>query len=236
MESIFRFKKFSVRNEASALKIGTDAVVLGTTMTLKPDDKRLLDIGTGTGVIALIAAQRLSEAGADFKIEGIDIDAPSAAEAELNFHDSPWSGSLTAMCRALQDYASEEPFDCIFSNPPYFENSLKNPDAGKMLARHTDALSFQDICKFASGHLGKNGRLSIILPFDSAASFRRIAASFGLSVFRTVSVKTTPAKPPKRIILEFTKVRSHIVEETLTLQNGNERSLEFRTITENFYL
>ena len=240
MEGVFRFKQFEVRNEASALKVGTDAVVLGASMTLKPSDARLLDIGTGTGVIALMAAQRLSELAGEspagqFMIEAIDIDGPSADEAAGNFAASVWSAHLKAVHSALSDYAAGE-YDLIFSNPPYYDNSLTNPDARETAARHTGALSYRDICAFAARSLAPEGRLSLILPYDALTSLRRTAASFGLYPFRLIAVRTTPAKAPRRLVAEFSRTRADVQEETLTLQEGQSRTEEYAALTRAFYL
>ena len=150
----FRFKQFTVRQDASALKVGTDAVLLGAAMTLLPSDRTLLDVGTGTGVIALMAAQRLAVPAFDggpppitsprglfnatplrpVSIVAIDIDGPSAAEAAANFAASPWSGMLSARHCSLQDFAPDAPLDVIFSNPPFYDESLRNPDAREAAA------------------------------------------------------------------------------------------------------
>ena len=146
---VFQFKQFNVVNERSAMKVNTDGVLLGAVMTLNEGDRRLLDIGTGTGTIALMAAQRMAgipgQAGNDrFIIDAIDIDEPSATEAAMNFEQSPWAESLRAHNMSLDQFAAScsETYDLIFSNPPYFENSLTAPNERKSTARHTsDGLS-----------------------------------------------------------------------------------------------
>lgn len=234
MEGVFRFKQFDVRNEASALKVGTDAVVLGASMTLSPEDGRLLDIGTGTGVIALMAAQRLSEAGADFIIDAIDIDGPSAEEAALNFAASPWRTRLKSTHVALKDFDGS--YDVIFSNPPFYDNSLTNPDARESTARHTESLSYREICAFAAKALSQQGRLSMILPYEARTALVRTAAGFGLYPFRIISVRTTPNKAPRRLVAEFSRTKGDCNEESLTLQEGSSRSAEYASLTSGFYL
>ena len=152
--SIFRFKHFSVENTESAMKVNTDGVLLGALMTVRPEDRMCLDIGTGTGTVALMAAQRMSFIGAcsdgACSITGIDIDGASAREAGLNFAASPWPGMLRSLHLSLSDFAgSAEPhgFDHIFSNPPYYDLSLSAPDARRNVARHTDSLSYREIMK-----------------------------------------------------------------------------------------
>lgn len=232
MAGSFRFKQFEVRNEDSALKVGTDAVLLGAAMTVSPDDRRALDIGTGTGVIALMLAQRCPGC----RITAIDIDGPSAAEAELNFNASPWAERLTARHCPLSGFVPEGEFDLIFSNPPYYDDSLRNPDAREADARHTGSLSFSEICEFAREHLADDGRLSLVLPAQSENALRRTAASFGLTLFRILRIRTTASKPFARIVAEFARGRRTPVEEELTLQNGASRTPEYAALTSEFYL
>lgn len=240
MDSSFEFRRFSVRNVDSALKVGTDAVVLGAAMTLMESDRVLLDIGTGTGVIALMAAQRLSGiAAGPFMIQAIDIDPPSAAEAAFNFASSPWSEKLKSECCPLSAFKPEGKMDLIFSNPPYFDDSLVNPEPRETAARHTGSLSYREICAFAEANLAPQGRLSLILPSESENALRRTAASFSLRMFRLVRIRTTAAKQPRRIVAEFRLSSSPLVppaEEDLVLQQGNQRTLQFSALTADFYL
>lgn len=228
----FRFKQFTVRQDASALKVGTDAVLLGAAMTVKPSDRYMLDIGTGTGVIALMAAQRCPAA----MVEAIDIDGPSASEAAFNFAASPWPDRLRALCTPLRDYEPSEDFDLIFSNPPFYDNSLTNPDERETAARHTGSLAHADICAFAADRLKEDGRLALVLPSDAERRFLRSAASFGLFPFRLMRVRTTAAKAPKRVIIELSRTRGAMEETELTLQDGPGRSAEYSALTAEFYL
>ena len=254
--SEFRFRQFSVKNEASAMKVGTDAVLLGAAMTLLPSDRSLLDVGTGTGVIALMAAQRLkampvaalpvatdNTAAPVFQIDAIDIDPASAAEAAENFAASPWSAHLRALCTPLSAYNQEDAhdapagFDLIFSNPPYYDSSLKNPDARESAARHTETLSYRELCAFAEAHLRPEGRLSLILPASCEKDLLRTAASFGLFPFRLLRILTTPAKPVSRLIAEFSRTRTQPATTELTLMDpAGKRSPEYATLTNSFYL
>lgn len=236
MDSSFRFKRFSVSNERSALKVGTDAVLLGAAMTLRQSDRRLLDIGTGTGVIALMVAQRLSGMDVDCHVHAIDIDPPSAQEAADNFAASPWPGCLSAECIALQQFEAGVQYDHIFSNPPYFDSSLRNPDERESNARHTDMLSYRDICAFAAERLSPEGVLSLILPADCEKMLVRTAASFGLFPFRLLDIRTTPRKPVKRLIVEFSRTKTLPEREELVLQDGNSRSEAYAFLTKDFYL
>lgn len=259
---VFRFRQFSVINERSALKLGTDAVLLGAAMTLPASSPgpQCLDIGTGTGVIALMLAQRCPRA----RILGIDIDLPSCEEVAENFARSPWPDRLTALHLSLEQLdtrleaagslAGCPQFDLIFSNPPYYDTSLLNPDSREAEARHSCSLSYRDILRFAARRLSPHGTLSLILPAQSESELLRFAASCGLSLFRIVRIRTTPKKPFRRIIAEFSlspapaqcpfeeqfSLPSGLcqspVQEELTLQDGKRRSRQYEELTREFYL
>ena len=237
---IFRFKQFEVINERSAMKVNTDGVLLGAAMTLAPSDSRLLDIGTGTGTIALMAAQRF--AGAVW-IDAIEIDEPSASEAAANFEHSPWAESLHAHNLSLEEFESalqqsEFRYDLIFSNPPYFEDSLTAPDERKSTARHTsDGLSYRDIFDFAKTHLSDSGRVALVLPADQESAICRYARMSGLHLFRVLRIRTVPRKAPSRIVIEFSRVRQQSVDDTvLTIQNEGQYTQEYLSLTKDFYL
>ena len=307
--NIFRFKKFNVVNERSAMKVNTDGVLLGASMTITGHDRRLLDIGTGTGTIALMAAQRLLEIpgqagndvrstgndvvaagndvmaagndwtpdesaslreqlertlirradcnreqqllpeavseGNDVMIDAIDIDEPSASEAAANFRNSPWAESLTAYNMSLDEFAeelnlkgAETGYDLIFSNPPYFEDSLTAPDERKSAARHTsDGLSYRDIFDFATTRLTENGRVALVLPADQEQAVCRYARMSGLHLSRILRIRTVPRKAPSRMIVEFSRHRVDQPEDTvLTIQNEGQYTHEYLSLTKDFYL
>lgn len=242
---VFQFKQFNVVNERSAMKVNTDGVLLGAVMTLNEGDRRLLDIGTGTGTIALMAAQRMAgipgQAGNDrFIIDAIDIDEPSATEAAMNFEQSPWAESLRAHNMSLDQFAAScsETYDLIFSNPPYFENSLTAPNERKSTARHTsDGLSYRDIFDFASDHLADDGRISLVLPADQEIPLTRYARMTGFHLFRIMRVRTVPRKAPSRIIAEFSRTRCIGPEDfILTIQNEGKYTEEYLSLMRDFYL
>lgn len=248
---VFRFKKFSVVNERSAMKVNTDGVLLGAAMTISPEDRRLLDIGTGTGTIALMAAQRLmgeipGQAGNDrgcagsVRVDAIDIDEPSATEAAINFGQSPWAENLCAYNMSLDQFAAEKcaQYDLIFSNPPYFEDSLTAPDERKSTARHTcDGLSYRDIFEFAKERLSEHGRVAFVLPADQEASLCRYGRMCGLHLFRILRIRTVPRKAPSRIVAEFSRQRCESVQdEILTIQNEGQYTEEYLSLTREFYL
>ena len=243
----FRFKKFEVVNEKSAMKVNTDGVLLGASMTIKPSDRNFLDIGTGTGTIALMAAQRFSELSEQGEqsifpnICAIDIDEASATEAAMNFADSPWSESLVAHHSSLDDFCTSDhvrEYDLIFSNPPYFEESLNAPELRRNNARHTSTgLSYREILDFAALHLSVHGRVAFVLPAETENALCRHARMSGLHPFRIVRVKTVPRKAPSRIIAEFSRGRADaVVEETLIIQDEGKYTEEYLSLMHEFYI
>jgi tRNA1Val (adenine37-N6)-methyltransferase len=247
--STFRFKKFEVVNERSAMKVNTDGVLLGASMTLRSSDRFLLDIGTGTGTIALIATQRLADsvkseapmARQDVRIDAIDIDEASAVEAAANFRNSPWSESLQAFHASLDGYtamARDREYDLIFSNPPYFEDSMNAPEERRNNARHTSTgLSYREILDFAADHLSAGGRVSLVLPAETENALCRHARMNGLHLFRIVRVRTVPRKAPSRIIAEFSRIRIDSPEDVvLTIQNEGKYTEEYLSLMHELYL
>ena len=249
--SVFQFKKFKVVNERSAMKVNTDGVLLGAAMTIKAGDRRLLDIGTGTGTIALMAAQRVEGipgragndamiAGNEVVIDAIDVDEPSAREAGMNFKSSTWPDWLYAHNLSLQDFARQSDciYDLIFSNPPYFEDSLTAPDGRKSTARHTsEGLSYRDIFEFAKDRLSEEGRVSLVLPADQETALTRYARMCGFHLFRIMRVRTVPRKAPSRIVAEFSRSRCADPEDfILTIQNEGKYTQEYLSLTHEFYL
>ena len=249
---VFRFKQFDVVNERSAMKVNTDGVLLGAAMTIMPQDRYMLDVGTGTGTIALMAAQRLmgevpgqagndgAQAVSEVRIDAIDIDEPSASEAAKNFEHSPWASNLRAHNKALEQFAAEMDtrYDLIFSNPPYFEDSLTAPDERKSAARHTcDGLSYRDIFDFAMRRLTDEGRVAFVLPADQEAALCRYGRMCGLHLFRILRVRTVPRKDPTRIIAEFSRQRCEsVLDNILTIQNEGQYTEEYLSLTHDFYL
>ena len=250
----FSFKKFKVQNERSAMKVNTDGVLLGALMTLYPTDRRLLDVGTGTGTIALMAAQRclslpsgednsipaIRTVSDNLQIDAIDIDEPSALEAGMNFQASDWSDHLSAYNMSLDEFAAShnDRYDLIFSNPPYFEESLPAPEGRRSNARHTySGLSYRDLLEFSAERLVETGRFAIVLPADQEASLTRYARMCGMHLFRIVRVRTVPRKAPGRIIAEFLRTRTDAPkEELITIQDEGKYTVEYLSLMHDFYL
>lgn len=231
--SLFRFKEFQISQSESAMKVGTDGVLLGAWVDIEAEDRRLLDIGTGTGVIALMLAQRAPEA----TIWGVDIE--SVEEARCNGERSPWGERLYFEQTPVQEFEAE-PFDLILSNPPFFVESLRCPDHGRTMARHAVALPFEALRDAVARLLKPEGRFALVLPTDEAARFEQIAQGV-LRPIRRTRVRTTPRHPAKRCLLEFVHESSERVAEPdreLMIGTGEHETYteEYRALTRDFYL
>ena len=230
---MFRFKQFTVCDERSAMKIGTDGVLLGAWADIE-DDSRILDVGTGTGLIALMLAQRNASA----EIVGVDISREAIEEARDNFLNSPWATRLSATMGDVCSFLSDTMFDHIVSNPPYFVDSLHSPDALRTMARHTSSLKFEDLVASAQRLLRPGGRLSVILPAECAMQFR--FAAFGrLWLRRQLNVVTKAGATPRRTLMEFCLTAEPMMPSVATLTMRHSDSTytdEYRHLTEDFYI
>lgn len=216
------------------MKVGTDGVLIGAWCRL-PSSGRILDIGTGTGLIAVMAAQRASGC----MVTGIDIDAECVAQARDNAASSPWGGRIGIEQCALQEFFPTHRFDAIVSNPPYFEESLLPPDARRTAARHTRSLTYAELVDGVVRLLDAEGRFSLILP--AAESERFLSAAHGvLFLTRRCDVRTTPGSGVRRVMMEFAvSVPKLLLQiESLSIEDGGPMrySEEYRALTRDFYL
>lgn len=230
----FRFKQFSVAHDRCTHKVGTDAVLLGSWVNTSETDRRILDVGTGSGVIALMLAQRTGE---KTSIDAFDIHADDAQQARENAANSPWPDKITVHRAKAQTFASGSQYDLIVSNPPYFSKSLLPPDSKRSAARHTNDLPFEDLLKTVVRLLVPAGRFGVILPYAEANRFIDLAAVCGLYPFRRTHFRTRQHKPVERVLLEFSAEHITAVTSELTLYNGdNEWSDPYRELTRDFYI
>ena len=227
----FRFKQFEIEQDRCAMKVGTDGVLLGA---WAQGGRRILDIGSGTGLISLMMAQRFPEA----EVVGIDMDVDACGQARENVMASPFRDRVEIVCCRLQDFGAIGVFDAIVSNPPFFVDSLKNPDSKRTMARHTDSLSFRDLFAGVKRLLSDDGIFSAIVPVEVVEQFVAESCILGFYLIRKCGVKTVERKQPKRFMLSFAKHRISPYEEhveTMMDSHGN-RSEWYRKITEEFYL
>ena len=237
----FQFKQFSVEDSGCAMKVGTDGVLLGAWTSVSPlcnGKTRVLDVGTGSGLVALMIAQRLPEA----EITAIDIDPTATKQAQENFCSSPWSSRLRSRCIPVQDYAAEHSadFHLIVCNPPYFKNSLKAPDKVRSLARHQDSLTLMQLAMSVNVLLQNKGLFSVILPSESEIEMVSVCADAGLQLEHRCYVAGNEGKNPKRVLLEFRKT-DHVLsikeDSLLILQTVSQfRSEAYQKLTQDFYL
>lgn len=240
----FRFKQFLVWHDRCAMKVGTDGVLLGAWCPLPSREcVRVLDIGTGSGLIALMMAQRTCAVDSlqlIVNIDAIDIDGGAVEQAAYNFKQSPWAENLHAYQSSLQEWHSETKYDLIMSNPPYFQTSLKNPDSQRATARHTDTLSYCELLAHASRLLTADGTIALILPADAEQEIVTLAHEYALAVTRLTYVHSKPGKPVKRILIAFTPSTAALPAAQITHfyieSDTSPRSEEYQALTREFYL
>jgi tRNA1Val (adenine37-N6)-methyltransferase len=237
----FVFKEFEVNQTNCAMKVGTDAVLLGAWGRL-PEYGHTLDIGTGTGIIAMMAAQRSSTF-----IDAIEIDEEAYTEALDNCKKSKWNERISVHHISFQKFVprASKKYDVILSNPPYFSNCVQAASESRTMARHTCNLSFEELVDGIASLLMKDGSFATILPLKEAQDLTSIAKRYGLYPNRIMRVKTTCTKPEKRILLQFEFNKSIPLEETLVIENEQEAGNSLKTrsyssdyinLTRNFYL
>jgi tRNA1Val (adenine37-N6)-methyltransferase len=224
--TMFRFKQFTIRQDECAMKVGTDGVLLGAWAR---GGASVLDVGTGTGIIALMMAQRYTDA----RILGIDIDEGAVCQAMQNVKASPFASQIRIEQTKVQnmDDALMGCFDAVVSNPPFFIDSLQAPDRQRNMARHAETLTYADLMKAANRLLNDDGELSVIIPFDYRRRMDDEAIFQGLFPSRVCAVKTTPTKPVRRYLLAYRKQPSPCEQTELVI--GSE---QYQLLTQAFYL
>ena len=229
--SWFRFKQFNVEQERCPMKVGTDGVLLGAWFPIS-QGSNVLDIGTGTGLVALMAAQR----GAAH-VTAVDIDPDAAWQAGRNAAASVWADRVEVVCRDIAEFDTTVRFDRIVCNPPFFRDSLRSPDAGRNRARHNDMLSFETLTMRAASLLADDGLFCLVLPYDAVEVFIRCAAAAGLDLCRRTDVLTAPGKTPKRSLVAFGKNRAVLDTDVLQMcgPDGKETP-QYVELVKDFYL
>ena len=229
----FSFKQFTIYQDKSAFKVGTDGVLLGAGADVT-GVKRILDIGSGTGLIAIMLAQRC-----DADIVAIEPDTESYRQACDNVKLCTWKSRIKVEHTDLQNYfPGNEKFDLIVSNPPYFTDSLKSPDPRKSAARHNDSLTSDEILTGVSRLLEDDGRVQLIMPYAEGNVFIAEAQNYGLYCNNILKIKPMPTSETRRLILTFSRQRLRTTETFLTIEHGkrHEFTKEYISLTEDFYL
>lgn len=230
----FVFKNFRVVQTNSTHKVGTDGVLLGAWIDISAAET-ILDIGTGSGVIALMMAQRSATA----QIDAIEIQENDATQAHENFRISPWSQRLTLHHCSLQEFKPLHQFDLIVSNPPFFVNSYLPPVAKRSIVRHTGELTFETLIDCVCQLLKPEGRFALILPVKEGEAFVTSAVAKSLHPQRICKFKSRDQKPVERLLIEFSFTRQECIHEQLTLYahaSGEEWSDAYKSLTRGFYL
>ncbi|MBN2863273.1 MAG: methyltransferase [Bacteroidales bacterium] len=229
----FTFKQFTIIQDRCSFKVGTDGVLLGASADIT-GTLHILDIGTGSGLIALMLAQR-SEA----EITAIEPDHNSYIQACENVRKSKWFNRIKVLNTSLQDYNSgNRKFDLIISNPPYFTDSYKNPDTGKAVSRHKITLNNDELLTGVTRLLKDSGRLQVIMPYAEGTVFIAEAREYGLYCNNIVKITPLPASEIRRLILTFSGKKLITKENLLTIEKGNRHDFteEYKNLTKDFYL
>lgn len=234
--SLFKFKQFSISQTNAAMKVGTDGVLLGA-WTPVEDVKRALDVGAGTGLIALMMAQR----NPYLDVTALEVDAGAYSDAKENFANSPWADRLHLIHTRFQNFTVDiyGQFDAIVCNPPFFEDGCHAPQSQRAIARHTLTLSSYDLLKGAYNLLCEEGDLSVVLPFISYHSFSQEAKKNLFYERRRLLVYPTPYKKAVRVLSVWTKFKvDEVIEEEMVIEeNGRHNySPEYKELTKKFYL
>ena len=230
----FQFKEFTVYQDQCAMKVGTDGVLLGAWANLHKAEC-ILDIGTGTGLIALMMAQRSIA-----NIDAIELESSAFQQAKENIGRSRWNDRIRVICESFQKFSGQpnSGYDIIITNPPYFVNSHKTPHKKRTTARHNETLDFDDILGGTKKLLKEQGRFNLILPNTEAMQFIEKASDYNLFCTRRTYVKPTPKKPPKRVLMEFNSKKKPLTEDYLVIENNKRHHFteDYRTLTKSYYL
>lgn len=244
---MFTFKQFIIHQDRCAMKVGTDGVLLGAWARVE-GCHHILDVGTGTGLIALMAAQRSTA-----HITAIDLDANAVAQAIENAAASPWKRRIQVVEADIRDTnkprtdtpeanlhfsaLNSQLFDAILCNPPFFENSLKSPDAARTMARHTDTLNFDELTRSVAHLLTPEGEFSVVIPFNRATDMTVSAACHGLFASRQTIVVPVEGGKPKRILMAFTRQGIPHSPYTLYIKDAQDNfTPEYIQLVKDFYL
>ena len=227
----FRFRQFTVWHDRCAMKVGTDGVLLGAWAWVD-GCSRVLDVGCGSGVISLMAAQRTSSV----QVFGIDVEPKAVGQAKENVSNSPYADRIVIHEIDVRDFVGK--FDCIVCNPPFFVEDTVSPNENRAIARSSTELTYEELWHAVNRLNMDDGVFNVVIPRDSFAMFTSIAISFGYDVYRKLVVRTVQGKQPKRILLTYRKGRCDIKEDgELVLQNSDgSRTDEYNQLTAEFYL
>jgi len=230
--SFFQFKQFAIKQDECAMKVGTDGVLLGA--WAKAVKGNVLDVGCGTGLLALMMAQRETE----LFVDAIDVEESAYLQSIENVSLSKWGDNINVFHTTLQTFKTEKQYHHIISNPPFFVKSYKAPDKARATARHTDGLPFEELIIYTKRLLKKEGLFSLVLPIVEGNQFIQLALVHGLYLNRKCEVFPNNTKPSKRLLLEFSFFEKKLIEEKLTIETDvrHQYTKEYISLTQDFYL
>ena len=227
----FDFKRFRIEQDRCSMKVGTDGVLLGAWFPMESGFS-VLDVGAGTGLVAIMAAQR----GAG-SITAVEIDPEASLQASENAANSPWGDRISVQNADFAHFTAGFKYDRIVCNPPYFRDSLRCPDAGRNTARHNDSLSYETLVRCSAALLAPDGLLCVVLPFDAVGDFTECAQAAGLNLCLETDVITAPGKQPKRSLLAYGSGITELRKDVLAIcgSDGKETS-DYINLVRDFYL
>lgn len=230
----FRFKQFSIQQDRCSMKVCTDSCILGAWSALRlKESKKILDIGTGTGLLALMLAQKSSAL-----IDVIESDRDSAAQARENIAASPWHSRIRLFEQDVRTHTFLDKYDFIITNPPFYESDLRSPVVGKNKAKHDESLMLDQLLMVIRARLRASGDFSILLPFHRTSYFENLAADSGFFMLEKLTVRHTPAHAPSRSIILFSdEEKSESCSSELVIKNEKGKySPEFSELMKEYYL
>lgn len=237
----FQFKQFRIEQDRCAMKVSTDACILGayTAQSIQQNTHYVLDIGTGTGLLSLMLAQAMQA-----QITAIEIDENAYLQAKVNFEASKWAGRLQIFHQAVQNFSTpiqktREKFDLIICNPPFFVDSLKSPQKEKNLARHTDSLSFEDLLNCSDRLASKNAKFIVLLPVAESLLLEKELrkGNYNFFILEKLFIEDNPNKPPHRVILTLGREEKVLVEKILTVKDiAGSYTTDFIRLMKEYYL
>jgi len=231
--SEFRFKQFTIKQEKTAMKVSTDGVLLGAWANFnKP--KTILDIGTGTGLLAIMAAQKHPES----EITAIEINNEAYTEAKINAQNCTWNKRIKLIHADFLDFSKNEQkkFDLIISNPPYYENQLPSTEEKKRIARHNDSLPFNHLIASVSKIITNKGVFCVIIPNYESKKFIHLCSQNNLFLTKKLQIFPNENKKVNRVLLEFSKEIKEIISESIFVRKNKKYSAEYLELTKDFYL
>ena len=229
----FHFKSFSIQQQQSAIKVGTDGVLLAAQVNPKSYPHQILDVGTGTGLVAIMLAQRFKRS----QIHAIDIDQASAKEALFNTQTSPWSQRLNITHYAIQDYNPSNKYDLIVNNPPYFRNTTLSNNKSRALARNNISLSLEYLIERSFDLLNENGELALIVPSNEFETIQALAVKFNFYISKLCWVKGNNQSPIKRLLTVLSKKEKILEEKNFTIEDSRHNyTEEYKNLCQDFYL